>query len=111
MTSDDKEIVSAIRASLADRIGKDCYEVWFGPSTQFVVHGGTLTVSVPTGFVQDWLRSHYRKEIEASSIDACGEALALGFQVDEQLASKRAPRTERPPAPNGVDLRAARFHG
>ncbi len=84
---DDREIVSSIRASLAQRIGKDRYEVWFGPTTQLAVQGESLVVTVPSQFFQDWLRSHFRKDLEASSLEACGRA--AGARVSHRRAGGR----------------------
>ena len=80
--TDDREIVSAIRARLAQRVGKDRYEVWFGPLTQLTVRGENLVVGVPNRFFQDWLRTHFRKDLEASTLEAFGRPLSLEFQID-----------------------------
>ncbi|HEY1786482.1 MAG TPA: DnaA/Hda family protein [Pirellulales bacterium] len=87
MTKDDREIVSALRARLADRVGKDRYEVWFGASTQLCVRDGTLTVGVPNRFYQDWLRNNFRKDLEASCIETFGQSMPLEFRIDETLAT------------------------
>ncbi len=106
MTHDDREIVSALRARLADRVGKDRYEVWFGRSTHLAIRGGTLTVGVPSRFYQDWLRTHFRRDLEQSCLDALGESLALEFRIDESIAAaQRAARSEVPSA--GPEPRAA----
>lgn len=84
---DDREIVTAIRARLADRIGQDRYEVWFGPTTQLSLRGENLVVNVPNQFFQDWLRSHFRKDLEASSLEAFGKPLALEFRIAQTLAA------------------------
>ncbi len=89
---DDREIVSAIRARLAERIGKDRYEVWFGATTQLAVRDQSLVVTVPSQFFQDWLRSHFRKDLEASSLEACGRPLTLAFRIV-------APEVTAPAAP------------
>jgi len=81
VTSDDREIVSTIRARLAQRIGSDRYEVWFGPATQISVRGETLVVSVPTQFFQDWLRTNFRRDLEAAALEACGRPLVLEFRI------------------------------
>lgn len=85
--TDDKEIVSAIRARLAQRVGADRYEVWFGPTTQLAVRGENLVVSVPNQFFQDWLRSHFRKDLEACSLELFGRPLALEFRIAEMTAA------------------------
>jgi chromosomal replication initiator protein len=89
--TDDREIVSAIRARLADRLGKDRYEVWFGPGTQLVVRGEELVVTVPNQFFQDWLRSNFRKDLEISSLEVFGKPLALEFRIDAAAALAIAP--------------------
>ena len=91
MTHDDREIVSALRARLADRVGKDRYEVWFGRSTHLAIRGGTLTVGVPSRFYQDWLRTHFRRDLEQSCVDTLGETLALEFRIDETVAANQRP--------------------
>ena len=40
----DKEIVAAVRAALAKRIGEARYQLWFGAHTHFVVHDDILQV-------------------------------------------------------------------
>jgi chromosomal replication initiator protein len=91
--TDDREIVSTIRARLADRVGKDRYEVWFGATTQLTVRGESLVVSAPNQFFQDWLRSHFRKDLEASSLEAVGKPLELEFRIADR---KPSPSTESP---------------
>lgn len=81
MIRDDREIVSAIRARLAERVGKERYEVWFGASTQLAVKGDQLIVGVPSRFFQDWLRTHFRKDLEASALAAYGDPLELEFRI------------------------------
>jgi chromosomal replication initiator protein len=98
VTNDDREIVSALRARLADRVGKDRYEVWFGPSTRFAVRGGTLTVGVPNRFYQDWLRTHFRKDLEQSCVEALGQSLALEFRIDTAAAVAAHHGSPRPAA-------------
>ena len=91
MTMDDREIVSAVRACLAQRIGKDRYEVWFGATTELSVHGETLAVSVPTQFFQDWLRCHFRKDLEAACLHVVEKPLALEFRIAETDARPSSP--------------------
>ena len=86
---DDREIVSAIRARLADRVGKDRYEVWFGLGTQMHLRSDTLVLSVPNQFYQDWLRSHFRKDLEAVSEEVCGKPLALEFRIAAAAPAER----------------------
>ena len=92
MITDDREIVSAIRACLAERLGKDRCEVWFGPTTILAVRGETLVISAPSPFFQDWLRSHYRKDLEVVTAAVFGKPLDLEFRIAE-VAGVSAPST------------------
>jgi chromosomal replication initiator protein len=78
---DDREILAAIRARLLERVGKERYDVWFGPGTQIVVRGETLEIGVRDQFFQDWLRSNFRKDLEAVAQEVCGRPLALEFRI------------------------------
>ena len=97
VTHDDREIVSALRARLADRVGKDRYEVWFGRSTHLAIRGGTLTVGVPSRFYQDWLRTHFRRDLEQSCLDTLGESLAVSnFASTKTSPPPNGPRGAKP---------------
>lgn len=105
MITDDREIVSVIRARLADRIGQDRYEVWFGPNTKLAVRGEKLVVSVPNQFCQDWLRANFRKDLEALSLEVLDKPLGLEFRIAAGTppASKSKTQTPRPTAPVVAD--------
>lgn len=87
MITDDREHISAIRARLAERVGVDRYEVWFGPTTQLLLRSDALQVSVPSLFYQDWLRSNFRQDLEASAAEVCGRAMAIEFRVEAPAAT------------------------
>jgi len=88
---DDKEIVSAVRASLADKVGRDRFDLWFGASTRLVLRDDTLLVELPNRFAQDWVRSRFRREIEAACHDALHKPLAVEFRIDASLGQPQRP--------------------
>ncbi len=94
------EIVSVLRIALADKVGKERYELWFGASTRLELDEGTLTVRAPSPFFQDWLRSNFRQEIETVCLDTLGACPTLRFCVDSAPAesSSMKPRAESDPA-------------
>lgn len=94
---DDRETMAALRSRLADRIGKERYDVWFGPSTQLCVRGETLVITVPHAFYQDWLRRHFRKDLEVAAQEVLGHALALEFRI---VMPAETERVENGPASN-----------
>ncbi len=106
MTIDDKEIVSALRARLIERIGDDRFDLWFGNGTQLVPRPGTLLVEVPNSFYRDWLRSHFRGDLEAVCAEIFSDTMAVEFQVNEHLtvpepSASKQPRTAQDDQPEG----------
>lgn len=97
MTASDREIVSALQLALAEKVGSDRYELWFGGSTRLSLADGGLTVSVPNQFFQDWLRKNFRHELEASCVAALGRPLPISFEVDTGLAVAAGCATAEPP--------------
>lgn len=93
---DDKEVVSAIRAMLADKVGRERFDLWFGAACRLSLHGEILLVELPNRFSQDWVRSHFRLEIEAACAETLGKPHAVEFRIDAALARlPAAPRSAR----------------
>ncbi len=90
MAQDDTEIVSALHLALADKVGTERFELWFSGNTRFVLTVDELIVQVPSPFYQDWLRNHFRSELEAAVLAVVGQPLSITFQVDVTLAAARA---------------------
>ncbi len=123
MTTDDREIVSALRLALADKVGGERFDLWFGSGTTLALVDGVLSVRAASQFKLDWLRKHFRDDIEG----VCGELLEaprVEFRVDPTLQEKTdsqesnttAPAAGQPskPARHGADspessLRRRRF--
>jgi len=80
------EIVSALQLLLADKVGHERFELWFGANTRLELADDTLTVRVPSQFFQDWLRNNFREQIEAACRETIGQTPAVRFLVDRSLA-------------------------
>ncbi len=100
---DDKEIVSAICATLADKVGKDRFDMWFGGACRFTLRDETVLVELPSRFCQDWVRSHFRGEIESACAEAIAKPLAVEFRVDATLVRSSAGSNNAKPA--GIENR------
>lgn len=100
MITDDREYISAIRARLAERVGADRYEVWFGPTTHLLLRNDSLQVYVPSLFYQDWLRANFRKDLEASAAEVCGRAMTIEFRVDSPAPTAASAQTSATSAQN-----------
>lgn len=91
MTKDDTEIVSAVHCALADKVGKERYEMWFGSSTRITLEADAWRLSVPTQFFLDWLRRNFRQDIEEACLAVLGHNLPLTFEIDAKLAGTEKP--------------------
>lgn len=100
-TKNDKEIVSALRKALADRVGKNRFELWFGESTQWLLGNGTLTIGVTSPFYQDWLRTNFRKDLEAICEETVGRPLAIEFRLESAPASPGSAGVQAPDGSQG----------
>lgn len=85
VSKNDKDIVNQLKARLAERVGRDRFEVWFGAATQLDLQGDTLTVRVANRFYQDWLRTNFRKDLELCCHQAAGITPAIEFRIDDTL--------------------------
>lgn len=88
MAKDDMEIVSALRTALADKVGKDRFELWFGTNMQLEFDGATLTIGTRSQFLQDWLRRNFRAHIESACLATLGRCPELRFRMDENTATE-----------------------
>lgn len=91
VTTDDMEIVSALKLALADKVGQERFELWFGATTRLDYREDTVTVFVANRFHQDWLRNNFRHEIESSCQLALGRIVPVRFHIDQDLAKQQSP--------------------
>ena len=75
------EIVSALLAALADRVGKERFELWFGPRTHIEWDGQVLMIGAANQFFLDWIRANFRAAIEEVGQAILGRRPTLEFRV------------------------------
>jgi len=85
------EIVSALRKSLAGKVGKKRFGLWFGGSTRLELDGDALTIATPSRFLGEWLRTTFRKHIEA----ACDEVLQFRPELKFRTCSTSGDGDEK----------------
>jgi len=87
----DKEIVSALRAALAERIGRERFELWFGPQARLGYDGRALSIAVPGLLFVNFIRGNFRREIEEACHSVLGACPAVELQVDPSLSAAEEP--------------------
>jgi chromosomal replication initiator protein len=83
---EDSRIVAALSTQLAQRIGNQRFELWFGPETRLCVAATRLTIRAASAFVCDWLRRNFTDDLRACWQAIVGQAGTVEFDVDESLA-------------------------
>lgn len=94
--SHDREVVSAIRRAIAERVGAERYDLWFASTCDFEVRGDRLAVRVPNTFLQDWLRTNFRIPLESALREVLGPAAVVVFEVDATLVARAASESNAP---------------
>jgi chromosomal replication initiator protein len=82
VTKDDMEIVSTVRTALADKVGQERFDLWFGAATRLNYDGRALSIGAPSEFFLEWIRSNFRRHIEMACSDALGHCPAIEFHLD-----------------------------
>ena len=96
MATADTEIHAALRAELAHKLGDQRFELWFGSHTQLRLAGETLFVETSNVVYRDWLRSHFRADIETACRQLVGPNIAIEFRVLEVEAPLKGSPSQRP---------------
>ena len=101
MTKDDMDIVLALLEAVADRVGKNRFEVWFGPRARIDWDGKVLTIGAPNQFFLDWIRANFRTAVEDACLAVIGRRPQLDFRVEVAGQSGGVdcpPPGDRPPS-------------
>ena len=96
VSTHDKEIVPALRAALAERIGGERFELWFGGRTRLDLSGQTLCITAPDRFLLDRLRNSFREDVEAVCHRWFGSTGRVEFRCEEQAVSSTVKRCRQP---------------
>jgi chromosomal replication initiator protein len=91
----DTDVVSTLRLALAERLGLERFELWFGSGAQLVPEPGRVRVEVPFQFTLEWLRKHFRSDIEAAVAEVLGGETAVELRLNPDLADRTRGRGER----------------
>ncbi len=92
------EIVSKLRASLFDKVGKERFDLWFGDLVRFEFSENTLLILAPDSFTLERLRSKMADEIGASAESVFGFRPETRFVVAAQPVTDES---DRPTATGG----------
>jgi len=86
------DVVSAISARIADKLGPQRYKVWFKNATQFSLVGNHLKVSTPNSFICNWLERNFAEQLAEAAREVTNAEHQLSFVVDPRLLSSLKKR-------------------
>ena len=96
-----------ILSHLAAKLDSSAYKVWIAPLKCEFKPGDVLTITAPSGFVADYVSSHYGADISSAATQVLGKKPRLVFkgapivlpekkkQVASQQITKEASKTEQ----------------
>lgn len=82
MIRDAQEVITDLRTCLANQIGAERFDLWFGKQVRFELAEGQLRVIAPDQFTVDRLRKQFRSDIAAAALKITAGELSIEFKVD-----------------------------
>jgi chromosomal replication initiator protein len=75
-----------LRAVVSQKLGASRFHLWFGDGVRlrFSGDGDALEVSVPNGFVREWIERHYSSSLIDAGAAITGRAVRLAIQVQDE---------------------------
>ena len=70
---------------LADRIGQHRYGMWFDRTTRMTVQGEKVAIAAESQFVADWIRRHFRRDLEEVAKETLGEGASVDLHVAPEI--------------------------
>ncbi|MHB0955955.1 MAG: DnaA ATPase domain-containing protein [Pirellulaceae bacterium] len=86
MTNDDMDIDSAVREAVAEEVGRERFDLWFGDGVHLRLTGESLLVSAADQFTLDRLRLQFQPELLAACRRLANGPVCVGFVLDHTLA-------------------------
>lgn len=93
MRNNGKEIASALQKTLAERIGKDRFELWFDNDVTLDIRNTDLEVEAIDAFQLEQIRRRFTADLEAVGLQLTGNPVQLVMRVrpTEGSADERKP--------------------
>src|SRR5213592_3677917 len=83
---EDSQVAAALSTQLAERIGRQRFDLWFNLQAQLIVCGAALTIRAASPFVRDWMQANFADDIRRCWESLVGDAGTVEFDLDVALA-------------------------
>ena len=120
VTSSDRELLTELTDTIANRVGPARYNLWFAGHTKFRIEGAQLTVGVPNRHFEEWLQKTFGGAVVESVREVFGRPMEIHYAVEPQLFGEDHPAkgelsqgktplpASLPPAPEPTRTKTAR---
>ncbi len=81
VTTREKDVVSALRSRLADRLGQHRFDLWFGETTELVLDAEGLSVVGPERMLIEWIRLNFHSQIASAAQSLLGRDVPVRYLV------------------------------
>lgn len=91
VTVGDKEILKACKEALAERLGRDRFDVWFGSRVEWKIERDLLRLYFQDDFTRDWCYRRFYSDVTAVTnqcFDVRGRKLARSAEFEVQPGEK-----------------------
>jgi chromosomal replication initiator protein len=82
---DDVQRIARVEAALAERIGRQRFDLWFGRQTQIRIDDACLVIRVASTFLRDWIRRNFCDDLRACCAVEFNCNATIEFEVDASL--------------------------
>ena len=92
----DREIVSAVRQRLAEKVGSERFDLWFGDLIEWDFVDNRLQIIVPDHFLAERLRRSFHKVLQDVLTDSYPGAEGIRYVVSSSAKPVAAPPVNTP---------------
>ncbi|MBI9017554.1 MAG: chromosomal replication initiator protein DnaA [Phycisphaerae bacterium] len=86
------ELLDNITDSIADKVGQNCYKMWFKNTTKMIIEDNYLKIGVPNQFTGNWIEKKYLSQINEAINEVSVRHMDITFVVDPELSGKQRSR-------------------
>ncbi len=88
VANDDRDIVSALRSALADEVGQERFDLWFGDCVELQLTDQSIVVCASDQFTLDRIRRLFRKSLALVGRRITGHDLAVEYTRTDSSADE-----------------------
>ncbi len=94
VTTRDRDVVSALRSRLADRLGQQRFDLWFGQTTELLLDAEGLAIVGPERMLIEWIRANFHSQIVSTAHSLLKQDVPIRYLVAPAINGDNAANGE-----------------